>query len=510
MVATAAEGGPAEPAAGCPGLTPPLDRGMYDRPSTAHGRMLRRSRDLYEVVEEEALLTASDRDPAADAARRPPARPAARPRRGAVRVAAVVAIVAALVAVAWAVRHAVGDERVAGRDHRTAASRPALRPTSRPAVVHARRGPAGRPRARRAQRGTATGHGVRADRSRSRARRPAPAAPRRVRRAPGPVAVTRRPQPAAAVLRPATPPAPPQAAPRRAHAGAADARPGRRSSGSTDDRDVAPLAPRLRAAAALPRWLLLGCASAGIVASVRFALAPPRPVTRTVTVGGTDRALEATALAVVRAWLALEGARPDVARDRVAALVGDDAAAAIAPDAPPIVRQRVRWAETVTSAEPGTGGNARRRGGRDRSRRAAARRRDAAARKNDGALELVGAPALVGGPVVGPADADPDARRAEVADPALADVCRRALDNYLAGAARNLAADRPTAPREPARCPASPRTRPRPALERRPRHGRRERRGARRRRRPLRAALELAVIRTPERWEIAAIDDPAP
>jgi hypothetical protein len=62
-------------------------------------------------------------------------------------------------------------------------------------------------------------------------------------------------------------------------------------------------------------------------------------------------------------------------------------------------------------------------------------------RRRGGALRIVGAPALVGGPVFDDADVDPDGRRPEITDPALTEVCRRALGNYLAGNARNLAAD---------------------------------------------------------------------
>ena len=101
---------------------------------------------------------------------------------------------------------------------------------------------------------------------------------------------------------------------------------------------------------------------------------------------------------------------------------------------------------------------------------------------------------------------DPDAGRPEVTDPALAEVCRRGLENYLAAAARNLAADlspsaRVSLPDVPLRLERvrglhwdEDRATVLAAVDARDRDGVRYR---------LRYAL--AVTRTPDRWEIAAV-----
>jgi hypothetical protein len=60
-------------------------------------------------------------------------------------------------------------------------------------------------------------------------------------------------------------------------------------------------------------------------------------------------------------------------------------------------------------------------------------------RKDDGSLALAGYPAFVGAPSSGPAPSP--ARLREVVDPALVTVSERALRNYLAASAGELAAD---------------------------------------------------------------------
>lgn len=197
---------------------------------------------------------------------------------------------------------------------------------------------------------------------------------------------------------------------------------------------------RLRAARQVARVILLALAVAGIAASARMLLAPPRPVVRATPAPQGDRAAEAVAAAFARAYLTLDGARPDGSRARLAALTGDQAAAALDADAPPLVRQRVRWVDAVAVAlEPG-----RRRVvtvAADTDRLGLVHLAVTVARGADGSLRVEGPPALVGGAVVAAADADPDARAQEVDDPGMREVARRALENYLAGAARNLAAD---------------------------------------------------------------------
>jgi hypothetical protein len=196
---------------------------------------------------------------------------------------------------------------------------------------------------------------------------------------------------------------------------------------------------RLRLAAGVLRWTLLTLALAGLAASARFLVAPPRPIVRTVAGDHEDHAVQAAAVAFARAYLELDGQRPDGERASLAAITGEDGAAQIAPDVPPLVRQRVRWADVV--ADRVVGGAHTVVVAADTDRRGLVHIAVTVARGGGGALRILGAPALVGGPLLDDADPEPDGRRSEVADPALTEVCRRALENYLAGNARNLAAD---------------------------------------------------------------------
>jgi GNAT superfamily N-acetyltransferase len=120
-------------------------------------------------------------------------------------------------------------------------------------------------------------------------------------------------------------------------------------------------------------------------------------------------------------------------------MTGDDGAAQVAPDVPALVRRRVRWADVVSDRV--VAGVHVVVVAADIDRRGIVHLAVGVERRADGNVRIVGAPALVGGPVLDDAEVDPDARRAGVADAALSEVCRRALDNYLAGNARNLAAD---------------------------------------------------------------------
>jgi hypothetical protein len=261
----------------------------------------------------------------------------------------------------------------------------------------------------------------------------------------------------------------------------------------------------LRVAASIGRWLLWAAAIAGVAASLRFLIDPPRPIMRHATAPRDDRALVATAVAFARAYLSLDGARPDAARGRLADVIGPDAAATLVADAPPTVHQRVRSVDVVGD-RPAAGGTRVVTVVADTDRSGPVHLAVTMQRRADGSLRAVGAPALVGGPLVGGAALDPDQRRPEVDEPALEDVCRRALENYLAGAGRNLAADlsahaRVTLPDVPLRLERVRGLRwivvggtVAAAVEVSDRDG-------------VRYALryELDVVRAEDRWEIAAI-----
>jgi hypothetical protein len=198
---------------------------------------------------------------------------------------------------------------------------------------------------------------------------------------------------------------------------------------------------RLRAARELPRYLLVAASAAGLLASARFALAPPRahPVSRAPEAQAPmDRAAEGFATLFARrylSWSAHEAQEPGRALE---AFVGGgmEAAAGLAPSGSS--EQRVEWAEVVQVRVVAAG---------ERVYTVAAQTDTAGLlyltvgvmRTASGELALAGYPALVGAPASRPALAPGHAR--EVGEPELATVVERALRNYLAASAGELAAD---------------------------------------------------------------------
>ena len=159
-----------------------------------------------------------------------------------------------------------------------------------------------------------------------------------------------------------------------------------------------------------------------MAASIRAVVAPARPVVRAAPVERSDRAAEAVAAAFARAYLTLDGGHPDAVRDRLAALTGDASATALDADAPPIVRQRVRWVETVATRPLGHGQRLVTLAAEtDRlGLRASGRDRQPVVRRVP--CGSSGRPRSSAGPIIRDADAEPDARRPEVTDPALSEV----------------------------------------------------------------------------------------
>lgn len=198
---------------------------------------------------------------------------------------------------------------------------------------------------------------------------------------------------------------------------------------------------RLRLARALPRYLLCAASVAGLAASARFAVAPPRPL-ELVAAGPAapqqDQPAEAYAALFVRRYLTWKAAEPQASTTALESFVGDG----IEPDAglvlPASGEQHVEWAEVVQTREPTSS---------ERVYTVAAQTDSSGllyvtvpvARSSDGGLALAGYPAVVGAPAAGPARMA--ARPREVGDPELATVVQRALRNYLAGSSSELAAD---------------------------------------------------------------------
>lgn len=198
---------------------------------------------------------------------------------------------------------------------------------------------------------------------------------------------------------------------------------------------------RVRFSAGLTRWLLYLAAAVGVIATVRFTLAPPRPVVDAPAAAlARDPAAEGFAELFARRYLTFDAADPDDRRTGLAQFLGE----ALDPDAgltlPTSGRQRVRSSDVVQE-RPGAARERVYTVAVESDRGALVYLSVAVQRTRGGALRLGGYPAIVGAPETAPANPEGDERRREVSDRTLARVVTRALTNYLAGSAANLAAD---------------------------------------------------------------------
>ncbi len=202
---------------------------------------------------------------------------------------------------------------------------------------------------------------------------------------------------------------------------------------------------RIRVAREWPRYLLSALAVAGLAASARFAIDPPRPATPKLAAPGPappDLAAEGFASLFARSYLTWNAADPEAHERNLASFIG----AGMEPGAgmlpPSSGEQQVQWTEVVQERElelaPARP---------EHVYTVAAQTDDAGllyltvsvVRTADGSLALGGYPAFVGGPATGPAQAQEHLR--EVNEPALATVVGRALRNYLSASGSELAAD---------------------------------------------------------------------
>jgi Conjugative transposon protein TcpC len=198
---------------------------------------------------------------------------------------------------------------------------------------------------------------------------------------------------------------------------------------------------QIRVAREWPRYLLSALAVAGLAASARFAIDPPRPQAPAAAVhipAPPDLAAEGFAVRFARSYLTWNGAEPQAHEDALAPFVGPG----IDPDAglqpPASGEQRVEAAEVVQGRESAPD---------EHVYTVAAQTDDAGLlyltvsvlRTAEGSLALGGYPAFVGAPASGPAQTQAHLR--EVGEPVLVTVLERALRNYLAASASELAAD---------------------------------------------------------------------
>jgi hypothetical protein len=198
---------------------------------------------------------------------------------------------------------------------------------------------------------------------------------------------------------------------------------------------------RIRLARELPHYLLRALAVAGLLASARLAIAPPRTVpTRTSASDfvSTDRAAEGFATLFARSYLSWDSRDPEAHRLALAAFVGSwmEPEAGLQP--PESGEQQVQWAQVVQARILASG----------EQLYTVAAQTDTAGllylsvgvvREAGGALALAGYPAFVGAPAA--TGAVEPAHLHEVEEPALETVLTRALRNYLARAESELAAD---------------------------------------------------------------------
>jgi hypothetical protein len=157
---------------------------------------------------------------------------------------------------------------------------------------------------------------------------------------------------------------------------------------------------RIRIERELPRYLLQALAVIGLLASARFAIAPPRPVLARSSTPSTalpDRAAEGFAALFARRYLTWDSADPEAHSRALASFVGGEMEANAGLQVPPSGEQRVEWAQVVQARAPRAGEHVY----------TVAAETDTAGvlyltvtvlRASDGSLRLAGYPALVGLP----------------------------------------------------------------------------------------------------------------
>ncbi len=198
---------------------------------------------------------------------------------------------------------------------------------------------------------------------------------------------------------------------------------------------------RIRLAREWSRYLLSALAVAGLAASARFAIDPPRPVAAKAIAPGPpppDLAAEGFASLFARSYLTWSAANPQAHERDLAPFAGPGMEPGAGLQPPSSGEQQVQWTEVVQEREPVAG---------EHVYTVAAQTDDAGllyltvsvVRTAGGSLALGGYPAFVGAPATGPAQQQGHLR--EVDEPALATVVERALRNYLSTSSSELAAD---------------------------------------------------------------------
>lgn len=204
---------------------------------------------------------------------------------------------------------------------------------------------------------------------------------------------------------------------------------------------------RIRLGRELPRYLFQAMTVAGLLASVRFAIAPPRPTLARLSTPRSaliDRSAEGFASLFARRYLTWDSRDPEAHRLALAPYLNSSMEAEAGLQPPEHGEQQVQWTQVVqvrsvtvnvrvytVAVQTDTGGLLYLTVGVEHA--------------SEGSLALTGYPAFVGAPASSVAVSS--GRRREVEEPALVMVVRRALRNYLARAGSELDADLATGAR---------------------------------------------------------------
>ena len=198
---------------------------------------------------------------------------------------------------------------------------------------------------------------------------------------------------------------------------------------------------RIRLVGELPRMLVQAAAVLGLLASARYAIAPPKPTASHSTLSGAasvDRAAEGFASLFARSYLTWNSSDLEARRRSLAPYLNSSMEAEAGLQPPERGEQQVLWTEVVQSRFASAG---------ERVYTIAAQTDNdgllyltvGVVREQGGSLALDGYPALVGAPASTGAASPHNLR--EVEDAALVTVVRRAIRNYLADAESELDAD---------------------------------------------------------------------
>jgi hypothetical protein len=197
---------------------------------------------------------------------------------------------------------------------------------------------------------------------------------------------------------------------------------------------------RIRLSRSLPRYVMYGVAVWGLLASARYAIAPPRPVLPPVAhVETPDLAAEGFATLFARRYLTWNAADPEAYRRELEPFLGANLEALAGVQLPRTGEERVQWAQVVQAREPSGGEHVY----------TVAAQTDTAGllyltvsvvRKPGEGVALAGYPAFVGAPA-STAIENVVEHLHDVQEPALQTVVKRALRNYLDASASELAAD---------------------------------------------------------------------